>query len=211
MPCLLSSSPWRGSTRPAGRAGSAIICRLAVSHRPSQCESCGGWKETAFLLATVEELQAITRPRRTASEPQRFWTKVEFTDSCWLWTAGKSSFGYGYFARAKANGHVYAHRWAYEHLVGPVLEGLELDHLCRVPSCVNPNHLEPVTHQENVRRGLSPSLLRSWRHAITHCPQGHAYDEANTILKHGCRSCRTCNYAGTMRRYYAKKASLAGS
>jgi hypothetical protein len=76
-----------------------------------------------------------------------------------------------------------AHVVAYEILVGPVPDGLELDHKCRVPSCWNPNHLEPVTHTENVRRGVGGE----------HCPAGHLYDEANThINSQGSRVCRAC-------------------
>jgi len=87
--------------------------------------------------------------------PDRFWDKVqaEPNTGCWLWDANTTRGGYGHF---KVSGRmVYAHRLAYEKLVGPIPDGLSLDHLCRVPGCVNPDHLEPVTHAENVRRGDS--------------------------------------------------------
>lgn len=78
----------------------------------------------------------------------------------------------------------YAHRVAYEHLVGPIPEGLQLDHLCRNRTCVNPEHLEPVTAQENTVRARS---------LITHCPSGHPYSDTNTAVgRNGKRYCREC-------------------
>lgn len=122
----------------------------------------------------------------------RFFEKVvEQADGCWLWTAQLHNQGHGRFRLPDR--HVYAHRWAYEFLVGPVPEGMELDHLCRVRACVNPAHLEPVTHRENVLRGVSPAALHA---AKTHCPKGHAFDEANTYVTAArSRQCRECRRA----------------
>ena len=90
-------------------------------------------------------------PRKSISE--RFWEKVDKTATCWLWRASIRNHGYG---RIKVNGRAeQAHRVAYELLVGPIPEGLTLDHLCRVRLCVNPAHLEPVTQKVNIRRGLT--------------------------------------------------------
>jgi len=87
--------------------------------------------------------------------PDRFWDKVVKTSSCWVWIgAGGGRLGeYGVF---KPEPHVAfkAHRYAYELLRGPIPDGLTLDHLCRVTRCVNPDHLEPVTLAENVRRAV---------------------------------------------------------
>lgn len=82
---------------------------------------------------------------------------VEEETGCWVWQRSTSR-GYGYVTRGGRC--VPAHRWYYEHLVGPIPEGLELDHLCRNPPCVNPDHLEPVTHAENMRRGIVPARAR---------------------------------------------------
>ena len=135
----------------------------------------------------------------------RLWEKVDKNGSapsyapelgpCWLWTASTDLNGYGRLFMRKGQGPRLAHRLAYTFVIGPIPTELELDHLCRVPRCVNPNHLEPVTHLENVRRGQGHG-------SETHCPQNHPYDEANTvILLNKRRKCRIC------RRAQSNKAS----
>lgn len=83
---------------------------------------------------------------------ERIWRHIRFTDCCWEWTGAKSSAGYGEIATGNHTPRL-AHVVMYELLVGPVPAGMELDHLCRKPSCVEVYHLEPVTHRENLRRG----------------------------------------------------------
>lgn len=126
------------------------------------------------------------------SADERFWPKVEKNGPantelgpCWIWAASKNRDGYGlFFNGSKAVG---AHRWAYENQFGPISKGLELDHLCRNRSCVNPSHLEPVSSLENTKR--SPIHYG----ARTHCKHGHEYTPENTISrKDGGRRCRTC-------------------
>lgn len=137
---------------------------------------------------------------------ERFWAKVERSDDCWLWRGGISSSGYGHLVRNGVN--YMAHRYAYEQVVGPIPEGLVLDHLCRVPPCVNPAHLEPVTNAENLRRGVNVgAVAQALQRAKTHCPQGHAYDDANTYVRPGPRACRECRKCHTeaARRYNARK------
>ena len=97
-----------------------------------------------------------------------------------------------------------AHRVSWELLVGPIPEGLELDHLCRNHGCVNPDHLEPVTHAVNVRRGRGGT---SWAQK-KHCPQGHPYDDANTYLYRGRRSCRECSRQKCLRQYRRRRAAI---
>lgn len=84
-----------------------------------------------------------------------FWDRVKKTDGCWIWQGPDNGQGYGTLRLPGVRKKSYAHRVSYEMLVGPIPEGLYLDHLCRNPPCVNPDHLEPVTHAENVRRGLA--------------------------------------------------------
>jgi hypothetical protein len=105
---------------------------------------------------------------------ERFWAKVDKSGDCWQWTAALNSAGYGKFSVGSKQ-QLLAHRYAYELMVGPIPEGLELDHLCRVRRCVNPAHLEPVTTRENVMRGYARK---------THCVHGHEYTPENTRLVH---------------------------
>ena len=132
-----------------------------------------------------------------------FWARVERGESCWLWTGSRNQLGYGTM-RVEPK-RIAAHRFAYELLVGPIPEGLELDHLCRVPGCVNPDHLEPVTHRENLLRGVSPSGRYARR---THCKHGHKFTPENTYpsptIRRRC--CKTCKRAAVLRCYYKRKA-----
>ena len=149
---------------------------------------------------TLEVVSPMPNKYTTPNIAERFWTKVYFTDTCWLWTAANSG-GYGQFS---VSGHWQpAHRWAYEFCIGPIPDGLEIDHLCLTAACVYPWHLEPVTHLENVRRGRAGQ----WERDKTHCPQGHPYDEANTIVRpRGSRECRTCTNKRNFERWHHDKA-----
>lgn len=136
--------------------------------------------------------QAGKRRSATAAGPalsdrlERF-IAFEPMSGCWLWTGTSSRKGYGGFDRRGA------HRVAYETLRGPIPVGLTLDHLCRTPACVNPDHLEPVTMQINVLRGTGPTAINA---RATSCPKGHPYDPANTVVYFQAgsihRRCRTC-------------------
>lgn len=107
---------------------------------------------------------------------------------CWKWTKATQQ-GYGIFTGPKRKQYK-AHRFAYLSLVGPIPEGLQLDHLCRNRDCVNPDHLEPVTGKINKLRGKTVNQANSLK---THCPNGHPYNEINTYFSHeGKRSCRVC-------------------
>src|SRR6266702_1072026 len=117
-----------------------------------------------------------------------FWSRVEKTETCWLWRGNQSVDGY---PRFKFEGRPQnAHRLAYTWLIGPIPAGLQIDHLCRVKICVNPAHLEPVTSGENTHRIPGhPAVLNA---AKTHCPRGHEYDLLNTYFANGRRFCRAC-------------------
>jgi 5-methylcytosine-specific restriction endonuclease McrA len=123
--------------------------------------------------------------RKTLDE--RFWSKVEVTPSCWVWTGSCNQGGYGMLAKLKPDGgqtSVGAHRVAYQLLVGPIPDGLEIDHLCRVRNCVNPAHLEVVTRLENARRGAPANQ--------THCKRGHELTPENLNRDTGRRRCKIC-------------------
>lgn len=134
---------------------------------------------------------------------RKLGTKFTVGDGCWEWTASKTPLGYG---KMQVSGKMqYAHRIVYELLVGPIPEGLELDHLCRNRGCVRPDHLEPVTHTENVRRGT----VGEWQLAKTHCPAGHPYSADNLIPSAAPRRrCKTCHNARVGRRYRERKAEV---
>ena len=119
----------------------------------------------------------------------RFESKyvVDALSGCWLWSAGLNTYGYAQFS---ADGEVYGHRWSYKRFVGPIPDGLQVDHLCRTRSCVNPAHLEVVTVKENVRRG------DCFNHSGL-CPScGSPYDRHYTKPSGGIhRSCSGCRNA----------------
>lgn len=118
---------------------------------------------------------------------------IRIHGDCWLWGGRIGNHGYGF-----ARGGKLSHRVIYEAVVGTIPEGLELDHLCRVTRCVNPDHLEPVTHTENIRR--SPFFGRPT------CAQGHRFDALNTFYnKSKHRVCRVCRRE-RLERFYAKHA-----
>lgn len=134
---------------------------------------CGG-----HLRQRSKDLPLAPLTRRALGFDQRFWSKVNKTESCWIWVGGHKELGYGLF---KLEGRTrQAHRVAYETMVGAIPEGLFLDHKCRTPACVNPEHLRPVTHKQNMEhqtgehrvsrsriRGVSENHGR-WRARVTH-------------------------------------------
>lgn len=130
------------------------------------------------------------------------WT-VDPATGCWLWDRPKTH-GYGQVWWDGTNRR--AHRVIYELLVGPIPVGLQIDHLCRTPACVNPAHLEPVTARENTLRSLSPTAVNARK---SHCQNGHPFDEANTLVRReGFRVCRICHGEyGRQRRVRLKDAS----
>ena len=116
----------------------------------------------------------------------RFMSKVTREGACLNWMGAKTPLGYGRFRDANGN-TVSPHLFFWRHINGPVPVGLELDHLCRNRSCCWPFHLEPVTHTENVRRGMNRNKFK------THCPLQHPYSPDNTLIgKSGSRFCRIC-------------------
>lgn len=139
--------------------------------------------------------------RTDKSDVERFEEKTSVSGTgCIEWTAAKNGNGYGRFKPVCGQpGMALAHRWAYEHYVGPIAPGLVIDHLCRNTSCVNPAHLEPVTQLENTRRGLGTG-------SRTKCPKGHPYSGRNLYVSpDGARRCRECNRARSAINRLTKK------
>jgi len=140
-----------------------------------------------------DPMKTLTPTRVVGTPEERFWAKVDASGDCWEWTASKHKDGYGLFRPHSNETMTRAHQFAWTTLVGPVPEGLELDHLCRNPACVNPDHLEPVTHRENMRRTSATTVwVKKAARERTHCPQNHEYSGDNVIMDGGYRKCRTC-------------------
>jgi hypothetical protein len=117
---------------------------------------------------------------------ERFEWMVYKTESCHYWLSGCDHYGYGIVH--KDGRQQKAHRVAWERENGPISPGLTIDHLCRNPSCVNPNHLEPVSQAENVRRGMSPGAIL---HRANKCSHGHDLNE-HTSTQSKTRKSRRC-------------------
>jgi hypothetical protein len=166
------------------------------------CEACG--KQFSHWPSAIRRFcsPGCGNAAKTTNPVIRFWSKVDkngplpecfpLLGPCWLWTAGKTSAGYGELQihrRQPALAHVFA--FELEH--GPVPEGLELDHKCRVRHCVRVSHLEAVTCRTNVLRGIGPSAINARK---THCIRGHEFSGQNLLIysKRGkqFRRCRTC-------------------
>lgn len=137
---------------------------------------------------------------------ERFWSKVDVKwladgrpddSACRVWVGSKYGNGYGKISVGGRSGvTALAHRLAYELEVGPVPAGLDLDHLCRVRSCVNPGRLEPVTRRENLLRGHT---LPAAHAVLDSCKHGHRLDEENAYLWRGARYCRACRARNLLR------------
>lgn len=126
----------------------------------------------------------------TPNETVRFWTKVDKSQDCWIWTGAKIPEGYGSFqVEGRQQG---AHRISYEETKEKIPDGYVLDHLCRNKACVNPNHLEVVTNRTNILRGESMAAQNARK---IMCKRGHLLNSDNltpTGLRKGERNCKKC-------------------
>jgi hypothetical protein len=132
---------------------------------------------------------------------ERFWAKIrKADDGCWYWMGANNGVGYGTFW-VKWGQRVYAHRYSFEMAKGPIPESMVLDHLCRHPACVNPDHLEAVPPWVNSRRGLTVPATNV---AKTTCPRGHEYDAVKSYKGRPLRYCKRCqnirNRVGYLKR-----------
>lgn len=143
----------------------------------------------------------MSPPRRTWEEA--FEKHVDRSGDCWQWTGTKYINGYGKISSGPQQ--EYAHRWSYEHYVGPIPDGYVIDHLCRNRSCVNPQHMEPVTDEENKQRGLGYALRNGMR---TTCINGHEYTPENTYTPPNGKAirCRECSRIRDRKRSPRKRS-----
>ncbi len=179
-----------------------------LPERKLRCDDPASWCSRGRLAPPIKERSKMraTHPSPLIGDPRLpllFWDKVQpTTDGCWIWTASLDEWGYGKYNARKRT--LRAHREAYEALVSPITLP-EIDHLCRVRCCVNPDHLEPVTGFENYLRGESPARINSKK---TVCKSGHGLSGYNLVtrLRRGriVRECRICN-VHAVRRYQARK------
>lgn len=175
-----------------GRTVGQIVSALGVSEstvRAVQDELASSASGIESFLIGFPPALLLRFHDRVISEPAS-----GFDEPCWTWTGNTKPDGYGLINLAGRQRSV--HRVSYEATVGAVPDGLELDHLCRNTRCVNPAHLEPVTHDENMRRRFV---------LITECRNGHPFDEVNTYIRaDGSRACRACGRNRTA-KYVAKR------
>lgn len=135
----------------------------------------------------------------TADPDARFWAQVTQRGDCWEWTGTKNRDGYGQYQLSRPRKKVRAHRYAFEALVAPIPAGLCIDHLCRNRGCVNPFHMDVVTHEVNARRQV--------RQQVAECKHGHPYTPENTIREGNRRRCRECRSALEKRRWQATRTT----
>ena len=142
--------------------------------------------------------------RLRIADAERPLTLIDTSGTCWQWTGFISDKGYGifYLGAEKVN----AHRWFYELIVGPIPEGLVIDHLCRNRACVRPAHLEPVTNEENTLRGVGPAAMNA---AKTTCQAGHQFTVFYRSENGGARSSRRCRVCERSRARAAMAKSRA--
>ncbi len=150
-------------------------CRRRDERRPHESSLVKGTNVPRWNTTTLKE--------RLMSH-----VRINPDTGCWEWTASKQSYGYGQFRKLVDGKWVIrrAHRVSYELFRGPIPDGLVLDHLCRVPGCINPEHLEPVTHKTNINRGDKGPKLQ--------CIRGHMMTPDNIARRPDGRArCKTCH------------------
>ncbi len=172
-------------------------------------ESAGAGVQTppAWHSGLEPEMRTKSIPTLTPAQEERFWSKVEVFHpaGCWEWAGQRSEklYGYHYVTENGKCRSLLAHRVSFTLLLGEIPAGLVLDHLCRNPSCVNPDHLEPVTFEENFRRGHVRNRA--------FCRKGHVIsNESTRVNSRGIRECRVCYEIAMKRRNSLRPTTAEG-
>ncbi len=158
-----------------------------------------------------------------AAHTDKFMARVmpEPNSGCWIWTGRIHDHGYGMFSNPVVSQDYRAHRWSYLRFKGDIPKGTEIDHVCRVRCCVNPDHLEAVTRSVNVRRGTSAERTSLIKKTATHCAKGHLWTPENTRIitkkyrptgtQRWCRECaKARSKKSNLKRALAKRAAQNG-
>src|SRR5690606_19089374 len=202
-PRTTNSPTSRSSSMSTARCGVPDACVEPQCDRPVKVKARGLCNRHYLQVQRAGCMHLIKKPRSepgtSAADLAKYvLERCKRQGECLVWVGKLTHDGYGVLYGAR---NVYlgvTHRIAYEGTVGPVPEELEVDHLCRVRNCANPEHLEPVPRSENIRRAKA---------LITACPQGHEYTPENTYWSQGRRrSCRTCNRASVARYKERRRA-----
>jgi hypothetical protein len=192
MTCQFPDNTAQTAYRKGCRCGRCRAVKSAIDAKrqrrgPFTCPACGAprWVEGECVACRQPVIQRVVE--RIAIDP---------VTECWNWLGSRTVAGNGY-GQIKSRGRSYVtHRVTYEHFVGPVPDGLQLDHLCRNTACCNPDHLEPVTLRENIHRA---------RRLVTHCPAGHLYERGPGEADKRCDICRLEGGRRRAARYAAKR------
>ncbi|MGW6658898.1 HNH endonuclease signature motif containing protein [Rhodococcus sp. NPDC055024] len=175
-------------------------------HPRKPCGTCGQPVKRAAAKYCTRECMHKSQigrknPVKVTDPMTHILARVRKDDNgCWNWLNVPTSEGYGEVNLTILGRKRLVHTVTYELSIGPVPDGLELDHLCRNRLCCNPDHLEPVTHTENIRRGEMEPKKQEWFASRTHCKNGHEYAAENTARRvDGRRRCRTCLHASYLR------------
>lgn len=153
------------------------------------------------------KMQQKSIPQLSPEQLDKFWYRVEVhqPSGCWQWRGTIERWGYGQFSLGKKAGKFRAHRVAYSVLIGPVPDGMQLDHLCRNNGCVNPDHLQVTTGRINTLRGYGTSGMNARK---THCKRGHELSGDNIYQYGNRRSCKLCKTV-TSRAAYSRRKEAA--